>query len=294
MDRIVVFLNGGRGMAVVKAVHKAGHGIDAIVAPAAKAGALSGEIEGLGLACWPVENVNDDAFIAELAARSPQLVLVAGFSTILRQPVLDVPALGAINLHGGRLPEYRGGSPLNWQIINGEGRIGISVLRVDEGIDTGDILAEGGFEIGADSDIAEVHERANGLFPQLVLEVLERFDRGEHAGRKQSRDEGGYWHQRNEGDGRLRWERMTARQVHDLVRAVTRPYPGAFGFRGDDKIRVFETGLPEMRIHGVPGRVCYVQGQGPFVVCSDRAVLLRDYHIENEADGRLRHGVHLT
>ncbi len=293
MDGIVVFLNGRRGMAVVESMRRAGHGIDAVVLPTGQESQLGDDLRARDLTAWPTDDANSEAFVDDLRRRAPNLVVVSGFSTILRRPVFEVPELGAINLHGGRLPDYRGGSPLNWQIINGESRIGISVLRVDEGIDTGDLLASASFELGADDTIADVHERANALFPGLVLQVLDRFDSGDLSGTPQDAAAGCYWHQRSEADGRLRPVVVDGRQACDLIRAVTRPYPGAYCYDGERKVRIYKAALPEMVIRGVPGRVCYVERRGPYVVCRDRAILLQEYEIEGEEGEKLRHGVHL-
>jgi methionyl-tRNA formyltransferase len=294
MKGIVVFLNGNRGLAVVDAICRAGHRVDLAVCPPTKADSLCESLVSLGVTPLPVADVNTEAFVNQLGGMAPQLLIVAGYSTILRRPLLSTPTHGAINLHGGRLPDYRGGSPLNWQIINSEDQIGISVIRLDQGIDTGDILAAGAFDLGPEDDIAGVHENANALFPELVLNVLTRFDSGDFGGKPQDPDRGHYWHQRNDADGRLHWDRMTALEVQNLVRAVTRPYPGAHCQIGSNNLRVYACATTTMTIRGVPGRVCYVQGQGPFVICRDKAVLLGDYQIEEDLGARLRHGTYLT
>lgn len=293
MDRIVLFLNGSRGIALAAALHQAGHGVDLVVMPVRKAENIEPEIAAIGMKVWPVADVNDAAFIKALHDAAPKLMILAGFSTIFRPEILSVPVYGTINLHGGRLPAYRGGSPLNWQIINGEPRIGVSVLRVDEGIDTGDILATDEFELAPEATIAEVHERANALFPKLVLQVLQHFDDGDFGGTVQRPEEGGYWHQRNEADGRIHWDRLSAWEAYNLVRAVSWPYPGAYSHLGDRKVRIMAATMPEMQIHGATGRVCYVKGQGPYVVCRDAAILLREFQIEGEPGGRLPHGIYL-
>jgi methionyl-tRNA formyltransferase len=86
---------------------------------------------------------------------------------------------------------------------------------------------------------------------------------------------------------------MTARQVHDLVRAVTRPYPGAIARLGASEFRIFRTDLDVPEIRGVAGRVAWLQGRGPFVVCADRALLVKDYAASAGPLQRLAHGVHL-
>ncbi|MGE0254637.1 MAG: methionyl-tRNA formyltransferase [Alphaproteobacteria bacterium] len=294
MDGIHVFLNAGRGSAVVRRLAEAGHGIAAVHVPPERAqnAEIVAACDVAGLTPHPVPDVNDPVFVGTLA--DARLAVIGGYSTIFRKPLFDAPALGTINLHAGRLPQYRGGSPLNWQLINGEERAAISVIRVDDGIDTGDVLAEAEFAIGPADTIADLHERANVLFPQLVLDVVERFARGETGGRAQDPALGRYWHQRNDADGRIDWQRMTATQVHALVRAVTRPYPGAHTMAGDTRLRVFAVEVPALAIHGAPGRVVHLQRTGPYVVCADRAVLLRDYAAEDGTRPRLPTGTYLA
>ncbi|MBM3558493.1 MAG: hypothetical protein FJX53_01065, partial [Alphaproteobacteria bacterium] len=245
-----------------------------------------------GLAPHAVADVNAPAFVASLAGA--RLAIIGGYSTIFGAPLIAAPALGTINLHAGRLPQYRGGSPLNWQMINGEKSAAISVIRVDAGIDTGDVLAEAEFPIRPRDTIADLHERANALFPALVVDVISRFARGETVGRAQDPALGRYWHQRNDADGRIDWQRMTAAQVDALVRAVTRPYHGAHTTHAGSKLRVFAVEIPPVAIHGVPGRVVHLQRTGPYVVCADQAVLLIDFATEDGARPRLPTGACLA
>lgn len=295
MDDIALFLDGERGLAVLRTLARSGHGVAAAYAsdarltdPAIVEGCHAREVPLVG-----VRDVNADDFVAALAERSPRLLLIAGFSQIFRAALLETAKHGAINLHGGRLPQYRGGSPLNWQIINHEAKAGVSIIRVDEGIDTGGVLAEGSVAIGANDSIADVHDRVNALFPELVLEVIEGLDKGTLSSRTQDETEAAYWHQRHDQDGRVVWPLMSAQEIHDLVRAVTRPYPGAFGLWDQRRVRIYRTSLPARVLRGVPGRVFFVQGEGPFVVAADRALLLEEYEVEGEPSRRLPHGLHL-
>lgn len=295
MDDIALFFCGERGLAVLRTLARSGHGVDAAYAPDARL-ADPTIVEGcraLEVPLIGVHDVNADDFVAALAKRSPQLLLIAGFPQIFRAALLKTAKHGAINLHGGRLPQYRGGSPLNWQIINHEARAGVSIIRVDEGIDTGDVLAEGTVPIGADDTIADVHASVNALFPELVLEVIEGLDGGKLSTRVQDEEEAAYWHQRHDEDGRIIWPLMSAQKVHDLVRAVSRPYPGAFTLWDQRRVRIYGTSLPARVLRGVPGRVLFLQGEGPFVVGTDRALLLKEYEVEGEPSRRLPHGLHL-
>lgn len=295
MSGLHLFLNGDRGLAVCRGVVEAGRAIAAVHVPArlAASPALAGPLAALGLTPSGVAEVNDPGFVAALAAARPDILVVAGFSSIFRQPLLATARLGVLNLHAGRLPAYRGGSPLNWQILNGEREAGLSVIRMDGGIDTGPVLAAGSLPIGPDDTIADLHAAANDAFPPLVLAAIARMERGE-TGDVQDEAAAAYWHQRNDGDGRLFWDRLDAARAHAFVRALTRPYPGAFCFLDGRELRILTTRLePGPPIRGVPGRIVHLQGRGPFVVCRDRALLLTDWRLAGEERGRLPHGGHL-
>jgi methionyl-tRNA formyltransferase len=235
-------------------------------------------------------DVNSEAFVQPMMQLKPALAIIAGFSTIFKKKLYSVPKFGTINLHGGRLPKYRGGSPLNWQIINGEKSVGISILQVDDGIDSGDLLAEGNIDLDRDGTIADAHKRANELFPQLMLGVIAELDKAHVKRTKQNEKEAEYWHQRSEQDGRVRFDCLTGEQVHNLVRGITRPYPGAFAFYGGRKVWIWRTSIASRTINGTPGRVCWISGEGPYVICRDRAVLIKEFEIENAPTERLRQG----
>ena len=178
MDKIVIFLSGERGIKTMEAVSNAGHKVCAVFVPPNKlqASYITRQCMAIGAELISAGNVNDEASVSQLSAFKPNLVIIAGFSQILTKDVLDVPVFGVINLHAGRLPNYRGGSPLNWQIINGEKFAGLSVIRTDDGIDTGDILGECTIDFTLKMTISELHAEANLKFPELVCEVLEKFD----------------------------------------------------------------------------------------------------------------------
>lgn len=281
MKRIVFYLYAARGLATLKAVLAAGHELAFAVLPPGHDD-VADACRGLGVETRIIENVNDPDFVTQVSDARATLGVIAGYSTIFKPPLIDAPEFGTINLHGGRLPEYRGGSPLNWQIINGEARAGISVIRVDAGIDTGPVLAEATFDIGPDETIREAHERANALFPGLVVEVIGHMEAGTLNERPQDEARAHYWRQRKPADGAIDWQNMTARQVHDLVRAVTRPYPGARAASPTGTLHIFETRMPAAALDGSPGQV--IDGEGPgndlCVACAEGAVLLTDYEVE--------------
>lgn len=286
---LYVFLNGDRGLSVLTALRYAGHEVRKVVIPPGNA--MARPCREMGVEVLEVTNVNSADFVAVIRADAPELLVIAGFSTIIKGPVISAARLGAINLHAGRLPQYRGGSPLNWQIIQGERVAGLSIIQVDEGIDTGDILAEAELEIGPNEAIADLHLRANQIFPCLVMEVVAGLEAGTLVGRRQDPQQAGYWHQRNDRDGLLRPREMTADQALRMIRALTRPYPGAYLRVNNDIVRILAARLPkDFVLRGVPGRICRIQGGGPYVVFRDHAIELADWEIGGQACAPLQNG----
>lgn len=220
-------------------------------------------------------NVNSKKFLIKIKRLKPEVHIVAGYSQIFKTKLLKVPRLGTINLHGGRLPFYRGGSPLNWQIINGEKRIGISAVLMNEGIDSGRILASADFPRLENYTIASVHEKANQLFPRILVKAIRMvLLKGQQAGRPQASASATYWHQRRDEDGEIEFKRMTSQEVIRKVRALTHPYPGAWALLNGKKVRIYEAKMPLLSHRGTPGRAFCTKNGQIMVCCRDFAVCL--------------------
>jgi len=296
MKNIIVFLNGTRGLQVVEELKKSSHEILKCVIPIEKKfNAVQKLIKKIGFECLRIENVNDKDIILNLKKLNPELFIIAGYSTIFKKDLVNLPKKGTINLHAGRLPEYRGGSPLNWQIINGEKIAVISVIKADEQIDTGVILKESEIKIEETMDINDLHNQANKVFPRLVKDLLDSIDKKEKLNNRiQNNKNASYWHQRNDNDGYLNFSKVDAKYACRFVRALTFPYPGAWAMLNQNKVRIFKIEIPKFKLCGAPGRICYVQNKGPYVICKDRAVLIQEYKIEKKNKTLLKQGDYLT
>lgn len=296
MKDIIVFLNSLRGIEVLKKLIEFDHGILISIIPSnEKYDFLQSELNNLKINYLRLKNVNDKDSISHIKTFNAKLFIIAGYSTIFKKELINIPQEGTINLHAGRLPEYRGGSPLNWQIINGETKATISVIKVEEGIDVGQVLQEQDIVINTSTTISDLHNQANKLFPKLVINIIDKFDSvGKISGRIQDENNAIYWHQRNDDDGHLDFRKLDSNQANRLVRAITKPYPGAWAFFEQKKVRIFSTEIPRFDLRGVPGRICYIQNQGPYILCKDKALLIKEYLIENNPDMKLKHGKRLS
>lgn len=174
-----------------------------------------------------VRNINDEAPVAILRELDPDLIFCVGWTQLLRQQILDIPAIGCIGFHASLLPEYRGRAPVNWAIINGETETGNTMMLLDDGVDTGDILAQRRFPIEEDDTCATVYDKVATSEQEMIREVMPLIHEGRMPRQRQDHDRATIMPKRRPEDGVIDWSRST-KQLHDWVRALTHPYPGAF------------------------------------------------------------------
>ncbi len=207
---------------------------------------LRGYAEHLRVPFLLSPNVNAPDFIATIRAFQADLLVSMSFNQILRNDILSAAPLGFINCHAGALPFYRGRNILNWALINGEERFGVTVHHVDAGIDTGDIIVQRFAEIGAEDDYGTLLRKAITLCAESLWDALLLIRNG-HAPRIPQHTihpTGFYCSRRGPGDEWLDWNWTSAR-VHDFVRAITLPGPGARAEWGENALAVLKTELIE-------------------------------------------------
>jgi methionyl-tRNA formyltransferase len=274
-DAIVYLANGVRGVHCLRALLEAREPLVAVVghagSEASEAAALAA---AAGLAYRAPRSPNEPETLAWIRALGCRLAVMSGYAKIVKKGFLDCFPDGVINLHGGPLPGYRGGSPLNWQILRGEREVGLSLLFTEEGVDTGPVLARDRFPLGPDETIDEVVAATLPRFERLLLEVLASRRRGALRPERQDPAHARYFAKRLPEDGFIDWHALTAQQVHDLVRALSGSYPGAFGFHRGRKIVIERTRRLDETIVAPPGRVLARRGEGVEVACADRALLV--------------------
>ena len=223
-------------------------------------------------------DVNHVLNIKRFSRLNPDLFIIAGFSQLFSKNLLKLGTLGTLNLHAGKLPEYRGGSPLNWQIINGEKKIGISVIKVDEGIDTGNVIKSEEFNFDINNNIEQAHKIANALFPSLVLKAIKSLINGSQ-GTAQSNENARYWIQRSKSDSHISINQLTAIQVINNVRALSNKYGGAILTDRINNVclEIYSASLADRSIYGTPGRMVSFGKGKIYVICKDMAVKLNDF-----------------
>ncbi|BBD09373.1 methionyl-tRNA formyltransferase [Desulfovibrio ferrophilus] len=195
------------------------------------------------------ENFKADKAVEELAVLAPDLLIVAAYGLILPQRVLDIPREGAINVHGSLLPKYRGAAPIQRAIMNDEAATGITIMQMDAGMDTGDILFARSLFIGKDDTAETLHDELAELGGKLLVEALERKGQNKLVRIPQNDAKATYAAKLEKHEGEIHWN-QPAQDVHNRARAM-HPWPGAyFTWSGDQR-----TGKKEQRLVLTPGSV---------------------------------------
>lgn len=167
------------------------------------------------------------------------LNIAAGWPLKFPTSLINSATKGTINLHAGKLPEYRGGSPLNWQIIEGKRKIFISIIKMKKGIDTGPIYVQKSIKLKLSENISDLHKKVNSIYPLMTKKVIIDIIKNVEP-IKQSKKKVRYLKQRKDSDGLIIWNKMNSTRVLNLVRALNNPYLGAFYFYNKQKLRVFK------------------------------------------------------
>lgn len=220
------------------------------------------------------ERIRSD--FSALAGWSPDVMVVAAYGQILPKAVLDLPRLGCLNVHASLLPRHRGASCIQAAILSGDARTGVTIMFMDEGLDTGDILLASEVEIGEADTAGTLHDRLAKLAPQTLLESLEMLAKGSAPRRKQEESLATYAPKLKKTDGLLDW-RDGAIALARRVRAMT-PWPGASAKLGDNVLKI-HAARPATE-SGSPGCILRADGGGILVAAGQGSLLLEEVQME--------------
>lgn len=182
-------------------------------------------------------------FISILKEEGAELFVVVNYGRRLSREILEIPRIYSINLHPSLLPKYRGPAPINWVLINGEKKTGVSVIKINERIDAGEIIYQKEVEIGEEEDAGMLGRRLAEIGAEMLLKAIELIRRGEVRLKVQQESMATYFPKLKKSDGEINWRRP-AKQIHNLIRGFT-PQPGAFTFYKGKRIKVLKSAIEE-------------------------------------------------
>ncbi|MDO9541754.1 MAG: bifunctional UDP-4-amino-4-deoxy-L-arabinose formyltransferase/UDP-glucuronic acid oxidase ArnA [Kiritimatiellia bacterium] len=226
-----------------------------------------------GIPVYAPENINHPLWVAKIKALKPDIILSFYYRQMVKQPVLDIPPKGCLNLHGSLLPKYRGRCPVNWVLINGEKETGVTLHYMTARPDDGDIVAQAKVKIAEDDTAFTLFGKMTDASKKLLDEALPQILAGKAARKKQNNALASYFGGRSPEDGEIDWSK-SAEQIRNLIRAVTKPYPGAFTFAGDRKIVIWSATVKSGANDSQPG---FVLNTNPFTVACGKNALQVEY-----------------
>ncbi len=227
----------------------------------------------------------DEKFIAGLRELKPDLIVVAAYGQILPQTILDLPRHGCLNVHTSLLPQYRGAAPIQWAIANGDAETGVTIMKMDAGLDTGGIVAQRRAAIQQADDSATLHDRLARLGAELLAQTIPDYVAGKIPPRPQPAEGVSHAPKIKKEDGRIDWN-LPARTIWNRLRAFT-PWPGAFSFlKAEPKPRLLKIWKAEIAgCSGQPGAILSADKSGIVVACGKEA--LRILELQREGGRRM-------
>lgn len=225
----------------------------------------------------PVEqplNFRSDEALQALAAYQAELMVVVAYGIILPQTVLDTPKLGCINVHASILPRWRGAAPIQRAIEAGDDESGVTIMQMDAGLDTGDMLQITRLTLDADETAASLHDRLAEIGGPALLSTIEQLEQGSAIPQKQDDQQACYAHKISKQEARIDWT-LPADIVDRKIRAFT-PFPGAYTELAGQRIKLHRA-RPQLKAHNAkPGTVLSVDAEGIDIACGEQSYL----HIE--------------
>ena len=218
------------------------------------------------------QTLRDGEALALLKELAPELIVVAAYGKVLPDEILALPPKGCINVHSSLLPKYRGAAPINWAVVNGDERTGVTIMDMAHELDAGDIILQGETPIGPDELVGEVHDRLANLGGELLVQAVEQIAHGTARRTPQDPALVTYAPMLSRALSPIDWTR-SARDIHNKIRGLN-PWPAtSTDIFGGEPVKVFRSQVTEKTSQKAPGTILGGGNEGIEVVCGDGAVL---------------------
>jgi methionyl-tRNA formyltransferase len=211
-----------------------------------------------------------DDLVVPLKEADPDIIVANNWRTWLPPEVFDLPKHGTLNVHDSLLPKYAGFSPIIWALINGEPEVGVTAHLMDSSLDGGDIVLQRAVPVGPEDTATDLFHRTVDLIGPITVDALELIASGATNLTKQNGSRASFFHKRSIEDSKIDWT-WSAEEIERLVRAQSDPYPNAFTYHGERRIRVVKSSVSVGRYGGTPGRIFIREGDGVVIVAGAEA-----------------------
>jgi methionyl-tRNA formyltransferase len=248
----------------------------------------------LGLPVFQPEKIKDPEFLEIFHKLNPEMVVVAAFGQILPETIINFPPLKCLNIHPSLLPKYRGAAPINWAIIRGETRTGVTIMLMDKGMDSGDILLQEQTVIGAAETYGELHDRLAIQGASLLIEAINLMSAGSALRKPQDASKITFAPRLKKETGHINWS-SDAGNIVNLIRGLS-PAPAAYTYLSGQALRIFTAEAKEGNVIGAPGAIHADTAGALRVAAANGYVFLNEVQLAGKKRLAIRdflHGYHL-
>jgi len=230
----------------------------------------------LGLAVHQPERVRSPEVVEHLRGLAPEAMVVVGYGQIIPKVILDIPPQGIINVHASLLPKYRGAAPIQWAIARGETHTGVTTMRINQGLDTGDVLMKRETAIGPEENAVELGQRLAVAGAELLVRTLAELS--SIRPEPQDDSQATYAPIIKREDGRIDWQ-LSAREILNRIRGFE-PWPGGYGFLHGMRLQIWSASVGE---HKLPPGTLHVENRKLYVGCgSGESIEVREVQLEGK------------
>lgn len=224
--------------------------------------------------------IKTEEFRNGLLTYQPDLVVVAAYGRILPKSLLELAPMGCINVHGSLLPNYRGAAPIQWSVINGDREVGVTIIQMDEGMDTGDMLLTASIETTPQETAGSLFSKLAQLGSETLIEAIKGLKEGSITAIAQDHDQATVAPMLKKSDGLIDWHK-DAKELVCLIRGLD-PWPTAFCFYNGKRLRLFGPEVVYQDNDAEPGSVLYADKRGLLVACGNNALLITEIQPEGK------------
>jgi methionyl-tRNA formyltransferase len=215
-----------------------------------------------------------------IEALKPDVIVVVAYGQLISQKILDIPKYGCINVHASLLPYYRGAAPMNWALVNGEKKTGVTTMYMVKALDAGPMLHRLEVDIDDNMTTGELHDILSVKGSQLIIKTLKALEKGQLESVNQNEEEATHAPLMDKKMAEIDWLDK-AENIHNLIRGFN-PWPVAYTYYEGDKMKIFKSERTELKAKGLPGRVASVSKEGIFVNALDKQIKLIEVQLPNK------------
>ncbi len=267
----------------LKSIYRSGYKIEAVITQQDKRKGRGKKIQytpvkeealKLNLQVFQPENVNDKETIDMLRDINPDFIVVVAYGQILKTEILEIPKYGCYNVHASLLPKYRGAAPINWAIINGESETGVTIMEMERGLDTGDMILSSSIAINIEDTTEDIHDALSLLGGELIDKALESIIKGDFTKEKQDHENSTYASMLNKEMGRIDWE-DSGEDIVNLIRGL-KPWPSAYTSYEEEIVKIHKATYLKEAVDGINGEIKKSDKDGIYVKVKDGLIRLEE------------------